>query len=95
MSEWAWPGPRSTTPPDKGTIETLHLLLQLVGKLPLRLHPWLNHGWHVALRLSPRGSPRAACRRASGTSRSSSTCSTARCGRVRQRLAIVSAESRA
>jgi hypothetical protein len=40
---------------DKGTIETLHLLLQLIGKLPLRLHPWVNHGWHAALRITPRG----------------------------------------
>jgi hypothetical protein len=40
---------------DRGTIETLHLLLQLIGKLPLRLHPWFNHGWHVALRITPRG----------------------------------------
>jgi hypothetical protein len=49
----AWP--RLNYPSDKGTIETLHLLLQLIGKLPLRLHPWLNHGWHVAFRLTPRG----------------------------------------
>jgi hypothetical protein len=53
-------GPNSSWPrldyaAEKGTIETLHLLLQLIGKLPLRLHPWLNHGWHVALRLTPRG----------------------------------------
>jgi hypothetical protein len=40
---------------DRGTIETLHLLLQRIGKLPLRLHPWVNHGWHVALRMTPRG----------------------------------------
>jgi hypothetical protein len=40
---------------DSGTVESLHLLLQLIGKLPLRLHPWINHGWHVALRLSPCG----------------------------------------
>ena len=40
---------------DAGTIETLHLVLQLVGKLPVRLHPWINHGWHVALRMTPRG----------------------------------------
>ena len=40
---------------DEGTIETLHLLLQLIGKLPVRLHPWINHGWHVTLRLTPRG----------------------------------------
>lgn len=55
MSEWALAWPRLDHAVDGGTIETLHLLLQLVGKLPLRLHPWLNHGWHVALRLSPRG----------------------------------------
>lgn len=51
MSEW----PRLDYAADKGTIETLHLLLQLIGKLPLRLHPWINHGWHVALRMTPRG----------------------------------------
>ena len=48
-----WPGLDYTA--DRGTIESLHLLLQLVGKLPLRLHPWLNQSWHVALRLAPRG----------------------------------------
>ena len=51
MSEW----PRLDYARDQGTIESLHLLLQLVGKLPLRLHPWVNHGWHVALRMTPRG----------------------------------------
>jgi len=40
---------------NRGTVESIHLLLQLIGKLPLRLHPWLNHSWHVALRLTPRG----------------------------------------
>ena len=40
---------------DAPTQESIHLLLQLVGKLPLRLHPWINHGWHAALRLTPRG----------------------------------------
>jgi hypothetical protein len=47
--------PRLDYAADRGTIETIHLLLQLIGKLPLRLHPWINHGWHVALRLTPRG----------------------------------------
>ena len=51
MSGW----PRLDHAADKGTIETLHLLAQLVGKLPLRLHPWINHGWHAALRITPRG----------------------------------------
>jgi len=49
------PWPKLDYAADKGTIETLHLLLQLIGKLPLRLHPWLNHGWHVALRITARG----------------------------------------
>jgi hypothetical protein len=55
MSEWALSWPKLDYAADRGTIETMHLLLQLVGKLPLRLLPWVNHGWHVALRPSPRG----------------------------------------
>ena len=51
MTGW----PRLDYAADKGTIETLHLLLQLIGKLPLRLHPWINHGWHTALRVTPVG----------------------------------------
>ena len=51
MSRW----PALDFPADQGTIETLHLLLQLIGKLPLRLHPWINHSWHLALRMTPRG----------------------------------------
>ena len=35
--------------------DTLRAYLQLVGKLPTRLHPWINHGWHVALRVTPEG----------------------------------------
>jgi hypothetical protein len=51
VSDW----PRLDFARDRGTIESLHLLLQLIGKLPVRLLPWVNHGWHVALRLTPRG----------------------------------------
>jgi hypothetical protein len=40
---------------DLPTTQTCHLVLQLVGKLPLRLLPWINHGWHAALRITPRG----------------------------------------
>jgi hypothetical protein len=40
---------------DRQVIETLHAYLQVVGKLPIRALPWLNHGWHVALRVVPRG----------------------------------------
>jgi hypothetical protein len=55
VSDWALAWPRLDYAADKGTIETLHLLLQLIGKLPLRLRPWVNHGWHLALGVSPRG----------------------------------------
>jgi hypothetical protein len=55
MSSPNGPWPRLDYAADKETIETLHLLLQLIGKLPLRLHPWVNHGWHAALRVTPRG----------------------------------------
>jgi hypothetical protein len=55
MSATASHWPRLDYAADRGTIETIHLLLQLIGKLPLRLHPWINHGWHVALRMTPCG----------------------------------------
>ncbi len=51
MSTW----PKLDFSADRPTIETCHLILQLIGKLPLRLHPWINHGWHVALRVTPHG----------------------------------------
>jgi hypothetical protein len=51
MSGW----PRLDYAADRGTIESLHLLLQLIGKLPLRLRPWTNHSWHATLRMTPRG----------------------------------------
>ena len=42
---------------DKGkdTYETLQLFTQIVGKLKLATLPWMNHSWHVALHLTPRG----------------------------------------
>jgi hypothetical protein len=39
----------------KDTYETLHLWLQIVGKIRLALSPFENHWWHVALYVSPRG----------------------------------------
>ncbi|RYE04043.1 MAG: hypothetical protein EOP61_02175 [Sphingomonadales bacterium] len=50
-SEWPaldWPAWRETA---------LHLQLvtQIVGKIRLALTPWLNHGWHVPLYVTPRG----------------------------------------
>ena len=37
------------------TKNTLHLFLQIVGKIRLRTHPRVNHWWHVTLYVSPRG----------------------------------------
>ena len=39
----------------KDTCATLHLWLQIVGKVPLAQLPWICHSWHVALRLTARG----------------------------------------
>lgn len=37
------------------TAETLHMWLQIVGKIRLSLTPWINHSWHVTLYLTSRG----------------------------------------
>lgn len=37
------------------TKNTLHLFLQIVGKIRLALFPRMNHWWHVTLYVSPRG----------------------------------------
>jgi Family of unknown function (DUF5996) len=37
------------------TCATLHLWTQVIGKVRLALTPWLNHSWHVALYVTPRG----------------------------------------
>jgi hypothetical protein len=39
----------------KDTCATLQLWLQIVGKIRLSLMPWLNHSWHVTLRVTARG----------------------------------------
>ena len=39
----------------RDTYETLHLFTQVVGKIRLAKTPWLNHSWHVALYVTPRG----------------------------------------
>jgi hypothetical protein len=40
---------------DGPTIATLHLVAQMIGKVPTALLPWRNHGWHLTLHLTPRG----------------------------------------
>jgi hypothetical protein len=39
----------------RDSCETLHLWTQIVGKIRLAKSPWLNHSWHVALYVTPRG----------------------------------------
>jgi hypothetical protein len=39
----------------RDSCETLHLWTQIVGKIRLSKTPWLNHSWHVALYVTPRG----------------------------------------
>ena len=55
--------PNQTSPPWpsldyaawRETRDTLHLWTQVVGKIRLRLTPWLNHSWHVPLYVTSRG----------------------------------------
>ncbi len=49
----AWPALHY--PDLKDTLATLHLWMQMVGKIRLRQMPWINHSWHVSLYVSPRG----------------------------------------
>src|SRR6476620_3048757 len=37
------------------TAVTLHMWTQIVGKIRLKLSPWVNHSWHVTLYLTARG----------------------------------------
>ena len=37
------------------THATLHMWLQIAGKVRLVQSPWLNHSWHVTLYVTPRG----------------------------------------
>jgi Family of unknown function (DUF5996) len=39
----------------KDTCATLHMWLQIVGKIRLTLTPWTNHSWHVTLYVTARG----------------------------------------
>src|SRR2546421_6153335 len=39
----------------KDTCATLHMWLQIVGKIRLVQTPWTNHSWHVTLYVSARG----------------------------------------
>jgi hypothetical protein len=39
----------------KDTYETLHMWMQIVGKIRLASMPWINHSWHVTLYPTSRG----------------------------------------
>ncbi len=39
----------------KDTLSTVHLWIQIVGKIRLKKTPWINHSWHVTLDISPLG----------------------------------------
>ena len=39
----------------KGTLETLHMWTQIVGKVRLALSPFINHWWEVPFYVSARG----------------------------------------
>ncbi len=49
------PWPELPTAAWRDTYETLHLWTQIVGKIRLSRTPWLNHSWHIALYVTPRG----------------------------------------
>lgn len=51
MDDW----PLLSAERDRPTIVTLHLVSQLIGKVPTALLPWRNHGWHLTLHVNPRG----------------------------------------
>src|SRR6266404_9118487 len=39
----------------KDTLATLHMWMQIVGKIRLVQSPWTNHSWHVTLYVTARG----------------------------------------
>jgi hypothetical protein len=39
----------------RDTASTLHLWLQIVGKVALARSPWINHSWHIAFQVTARG----------------------------------------
>jgi hypothetical protein len=47
--------PELSYPAWRDTAATLHLWMQIVGKVRLSLTPWVNHSWQVPLYVSARG----------------------------------------
>jgi len=38
-----------------GTLATLHMWIQIIGKIRLAQSPWVNHSWHTTLYLTSKG----------------------------------------
>ncbi|HZG45628.1 MAG TPA: DUF5996 family protein [Allosphingosinicella sp.] len=55
MSGTSGDWPELSSAGDRPTIVMLHLVSQIVGKVATALLPWRNHGWHLTLRVTPRG----------------------------------------
>jgi uncharacterized protein DUF5996 len=53
IREQAWPALPLSAWSD--TAATLHMWLQIVGKIRLRYTPWTNHSWHTTLYVTSRG----------------------------------------
>src|SRR4030088_2404446 len=49
------PWPELPTAAWRDTYATVQLWTQIAGKIRLTRTPWLNHSWHVALYVTPRG----------------------------------------
>src|SRR5216683_767517 len=49
------PWPELPTAAWRDTCATVQLWTQIAGKIRLTRSPWLNHSWHVALYVTPRG----------------------------------------
>lgn len=49
------PWPALSYKKGRATFETLHLFTQIIGKIKLAILPWINHSWHVALHINPKG----------------------------------------
>jgi hypothetical protein len=49
------PWPELPTAAWRETYATIHLWTQVIGKIRLVRTPWLNHSWHIALYVTPRG----------------------------------------
>jgi hypothetical protein len=55
VDAWREPWPSLPLEAWTETYSTLHLWMQIVGKIRLAASPWVNHGWHATLYPTARG----------------------------------------